>query len=107
MAMPMRLTMVAILMLAVPALGATSAYAADGREIYDNYCALCHNKGLLDAPRFGEKRDWKKRLPKGDEALTSSAINGLNDMPAKGGYKRVLSDDDVVAATRHLLESVR
>ncbi len=98
--------MMAILIVLAPALSGGYASAADGREIYDSYCALCHNKGMLDAPRFGEKKDWKKRLPKGDEELTSNAINGLNNMPPKGGYKRVLGDDDVAAATQYLLQSV-
>jgi cytochrome c5 len=103
----MRATLLTILLVMVPVFNGTSANAADGRDIYDNYCALCHNKGMLDAPRFGEKRDWKKRWAKGEEALMASAVDGLNNMPAKGGYKRVLSDEDVNAATGYLLQSVR
>lgn len=100
-----RALMLALTML-LPPLTIGPAWA-DGEEIYTQYCALCHDKGLLNAPRFGQKKDWKKRLPNGDAALIASAVNGLNNMPPKGGYKRILSDDDVRAATLHLLQSVR
>lgn len=62
---------------------------------------------MIDAPRYGEKKDWKKRLPKGEEALIENAISGINQMPPKGGYRHILSDADVRAATLHLLKSVR
>ena len=107
MASRMRTTVLAMAIITVPAMHGTIVRAADGQEIYDNYCALCHDKGMLGAPRFGQKKDWKKRLPNGDESLVASAINGLNNMPPKGGYKRILSDDDVRAAALHLLQSVR
>lgn len=90
-------------------LGTAGARAADddGKAVYDNYCALCHDKGLLDAPRLGQKKDWKRRLAKSDEVLMSSVLNGLNNMPPKGGYGRKLSDDEVRAATRYLLNASR
>ncbi len=76
--------------------------AADGREVYSTYCAVCHQSGLNAAPRYGEKLFWKKRVAQGKDTMYANAINGLRGMPAKGGIAS-LSDDEVRAATDYMV----
>ncbi|MGH1537358.1 MAG: c-type cytochrome [Gammaproteobacteria bacterium] len=69
-------------------------------------CAACHDAGVLNAPKLGDKVGWNARLAKGNEALYSSAINGIGAMPAKGG-RADISDDDIKKAVDYMLESVQ
>ena len=61
-------------------------YAAmTGKEIYEQHCHICHASGLAGAPKFQDKADWSKRCEeKHLSGLVSSAIKGINAMPAKG-----------------------
>ncbi|KGP63247.1 cytochrome C [Legionella norrlandica] len=73
-----------------------------GQEIYDKYCSVCHKDGLAGAPKF-QSPDWKPRLDsKKIDGLLSSAIKGLNAMPAKGTCMEC-SDADLKAAIQYML----
>lgn len=69
-------------------------------------CAACHNAGVLNAPKLGDKASWGPRLAKGVDALYSNAINGIGTMPAKGG-RADYSDDDIKKVVDYMLESVK
>lgn len=84
--------------------GATSA-SKSGEELY-TACAACHNAGVLNAPKLGDKAGWGDRLAKSTDALYNSAINGIGGMPAKGG-RADYSDDDIKKAVDYMLESVQ
>ncbi|MCH2189966.1 MAG: c-type cytochrome [Gammaproteobacteria bacterium] len=66
-------------------------------------CAACHISGAAGAPIVGDTAVWAERLKKGTETLYSNAINGINAMPAKGGFAN-LSDNTVKAAVDYMLE---
>ncbi len=67
--------------------------AAQGSEgIYKATCAACHDSGVADAPKFGDKAAWAARIGGGLEKLTASGIKGKGAMPPKGGAD--LSDAD-------------
>ncbi|GAB4194294.1 MAG: c-type cytochrome [Wenzhouxiangellaceae bacterium] len=76
----------------------------DGSYIYQQVCAACHTLGAAGAPRL-EAGEWTERLPKGADALVSSAINGIGVMPAKGG-RTDLSDEQVRVTVEWMLEQV-
>ncbi len=82
--------------------------AAASKSPADLYtaCAACHDSGVLNAPKLGDKAGWSARLGKGAEALYSGAINGIGAMPAKGG-RADYSDDDIKAVVDYMLESVQ
>lgn len=80
--------------------------AQDGQRVYELYCAMCHGNDMMGAPRYGEKKEWGGRLSQGEAVLIEHAIKGFNKMPAKGGNGG-LTDEDVRAATLHLLSSVK
>jgi cytochrome c5 len=57
-----------------------------GKKVYESICVACHGTGVAGAPKFGDKAAWAPRLAKGFEAMLASANQGLNAMPAKGGF---------------------
>lgn len=66
-------------------------------------CAACHDAGTLGAPITGNADSWSDRIGKGIDTLYSNAINGINNMPAKGGNAS-LSDDEIKAVVDYMLE---
>ena len=74
-------------------------------ELY-TACAACHDAGVLNAPKLGDKASWGDRIAKGNDALYASAINGIGAMPAKGG-RADFSDDDIKKVVDYMLESLK
>lgn len=77
----------------------------DGEAIYARVCFACHDNGIAGAPAIGDNDAWASRIEQGWDTLLDHSINGFNAMPARGGNPS-LSDDEVAAATAHLLEPV-
>ncbi|WP_438765311.1 c-type cytochrome [Kushneria sp. TE3] len=77
----------------------TQADDLDGRQIYDDSCASCHDGGR--GPQRGSER-WQPRLDQGSETLYTHAIEGIGGMPARGGNED-LSDEQVKAAVDYLV----
>lgn len=80
---------------ATPALGETVAKSA---------CFTCHQTGLLQAPRVGDKADWGKRLEQGFDNLLTHALTGFKSMPARGGNS-TLKDLEVENAILYMLQA--
>ncbi|WP_299316474.1 c-type cytochrome [uncultured Halomonas sp.] len=77
----------------------------DGAAIYNSVCMACHETGAAGAPVRGDEGAWSARIEQGFATLLDHSINGFNAMPARGGNPN-LSDDEVAAATAHLVEPV-
>jgi cytochrome c5 len=74
-----------------------------GQVIYEQYCMVCHRDGVAGAPKFRNAEEWGLRSSKKNiEALTASAIKGLNAMPAKGTCQDC-SDADIKAAIQYMV----
>ena len=73
-----------------------------GEEVFELACASCHGTGFYGAPVIGDFYAWEDRLPKGEQALLKSTIEGLNSMPARGGCANC-SDADIQAAVHYLI----
>jgi len=71
------------------------------RAAVDGVCAGCHLAGVAGAPKNGDTAAWQERADKGLAALTSSVINGLNVMPARGGS--TLTDEEIPIAIQYLM----
>lgn len=71
--------------------------AKSGEEVYKQVCAACHGSGALNAPKTGDKAAWAPLIKVGLDELTKDAINGIRQMPARGGNPD-LSDLEVVRA---------
>jgi len=71
------------------------------RATVDGVCAGCHIAGVAGAPKHGDTAAWQERADKGLAALTTSVINGLNVMPARGGS--TLTDEEIPIAIQYLM----
>jgi len=87
--------------------GGQSAAAAagprDGATIYQGVCMACHGTGALGAPIKGNKDAWAPRLAQGFDTLLSHALNGYNQMPARGTCA-TCSDDEIAAAIHFMTD---
>ena len=77
--------------------GAAGAAAAkSGEEIVKEVCAACHQAGVANAPKLGDKAAWAPRLKQGLNGLLQSAVKGKGAMPARAGTS--LSDQELSSA---------
>ena len=77
-------------------IAAGSVFAATAEETYKTSCSTCHDAGVANAPKLGDKAAWAPRIKQGKDALYKSALQGKpgTAMVAKGGFAN-LSDADV------------
>ena len=73
-----------------------------GKQVYGASCVGCHAAGVLGAPKYGSKSDWQKREKQGIKLLEKHAINGFNNMPAKGG-NMTLKNGEIKRAIAYML----
>jgi cytochrome c5 len=87
---------------------AGSAFAATAEETYKSACSTCHDAGVANAPKMGDKAAWAPRVKQGKDAMYKSAIQGKpgTAMVAKGGFAN-LSDADVKAVVDLMLAKVK
>ena len=76
--------------------------AADaGAALYEKQCKVCHEKGLLAAPLFGNKEAWAPRIAKGIDTLHMHSAKGFNKMPAQASAE--VSEAQVHAAVDYMV----
>lgn len=76
--------------------------AADaGAALYEKQCKVCHEKGLLAAPVFGDKEAWAPRIAKGIDTLHMHSAKGFNKMPAQASAE--VSEAQVHAAVDYMV----
>lgn len=82
----------------VSLVAAGSIFAATVEETYKSACSTCHDAGVANAPKLGDKAAWAPRIKQGKDTLYKSALQGKagTAMVAKGGFSN-LSDADVKA----------
>lgn len=74
-----------------------------GKQVYVNACIICHQNGMMSAPRIGNSPDWYARLnERGLTGLYRHTVNGYNSMPVKGACV-TCSDNDLIAAVDYIL----
>jgi cytochrome c5 len=72
-----------------------------GQEVYGAVCTACHAAGALGAPKFENKGDWGPRIAQGYDTLIKHAIEGIRQMPPRGGDGD-LSDVEVARAVAYM-----
>lgn len=56
-----------------------------GEQAYRQVCMACHQTGVADAPRLGDRKAWKGLIEEGQDVLTAHGWVGVRGMPARGG----------------------
>ena len=87
---------------------AGGTFAATAEETYKSACATCHDAGVANAPKLGDKAAWAPRIKLGKEAMYKSSLQGKpgTAMVAKGGFAN-LSDADVKAVVDLMLAKAK
>ena len=73
------------------------AGARTGEEIVKAVCAACHQAGVANAPKLGDKASWAPRLKQGLGALVASVVKGKGAMPPKAGDAS-LTEEEITRA---------
>ena len=92
----------------VSLVAAGSIFAATGEETYKKACNTCHDAGVANAPKLGDKAAWAPRIKQGKDALYAVGLKGKpgTGMVAKGGNAS-LSDADVKAAVDFMVDKAK
>jgi len=67
-----------------------------GEEIVKEVCAACHQAGVANAPKLGDKAAWAPRLKLGLNGLLQSVVKGKGAMAARAGTS--LTDQELGSA---------
>ena len=65
--------------------GKATAVAFSAEGVYQSVCQTCHSTGVLESPRIDDTAEWQKRLAAGLDTVYQKAIQGVGNMPPKGG----------------------
>ena len=77
------------------------AFSAEG--VYQSVCHTCHGTGVLESPRIDDTAEWQKRLAEGLDTVYQKSIQGVGNMPAKGG-RTDLSDQNFKQVVDYMLK---
>src|ERR1035437_9398046 len=80
--------------------GTQLSAAADGKAVVDKTCSVCHAKGLMGAPKLGDKAKWAELGKNGQAALEASVAKGKGKMPPQK-----VSAEDIRAGVEFMLKS--
>ena len=75
---------------------AGSGAAKSGEEIVKEVCSACHQAGVANAPKIGDKAAWAPRLKLGVDGLLQSVIKGKGAMAPRAGTS--LTDPELAGA---------
>ena len=75
---------------------AGSGAAKSGEEITKEVCAACHQAGVANAPKLGDKAAWAPRIKLGLNAMLQSVIKGKGAMAPRAGS--TLTDEELASA---------
>ena len=74
-----------------------AAGARSGEEIVKSVCTACHQAGVANAPKIGDRNAWAPHIKQGLKGMVATAIKGKGAMPPRGGDAS-LTDDEIARA---------
>lgn len=78
------------------AAGAARGAPRSGEDIVKETCTACHQAGIANAPKLGDKAAWAPRLKLGLDGLLATVVKGKGAMPPRAGTS--FSDDELASA---------
>ena len=72
------------------------AVAKSAEETVKEVCAACHQAGVANAPKLGDKAAWAPRIKAGLNGMLQAVINGKGAMAPRAGTS--LTDQELSAA---------
>lgn len=82
-----------------------TAETLSGATAYRKACATCHEQGLENAPKTGDRGAWNGRSWLWEAILVEHATQGYLGMPARGEGEQ-LSDAEISLAAEYMLRQV-
>ena len=64
---------------------AAPAGARKGEDVVKSTCAACHQAGVANAPKIGDRAAWGPRIKQGLQGMLAVATKGKGAMPPRGG----------------------
>ena len=74
-----------------------NAGARGGEEVVKAVCMACHQAGVANAPKIGDKAAWAPHIKEGLKEMVATVIKGKGAMPPRGGNPS-LTDDEIARA---------
>jgi len=74
----------------------------DGKRVYQKHCSVCHDTGIKNAPRIGDKEKWQPIVKEGFIDTYLDVITGQNGHLPQGGCP-TCSDADIKAAVQYMM----
>ncbi len=81
--------------------GGAKKYPANGENVYNENCAVCHNEGKLGAPKIGDQQVWKPLIAQNMDVLIENTVNGKKHVK-KGGCDQCTTDE-VIEAIKYMV----
>ena len=75
--------------------------AVEGKTVYEQRCAVCHDAGVDGAPILGDTASWTARAQQPDVVLRQHLVQGYFLMPAKGANPEI-TPEEIGAAIRYI-----
>jgi len=76
-------------------------FPANGKDIYNENCSVCHNEGKLGAPKIGDKEIWKPLIAQNMDVLIKNTLEGKHH-PRNGGCRHC-STGEIIDAVKYLV----
>lgn len=81
--------------------GGSTKFPSNGKTIYEEHCAVCHNEGKLGAPKIADKQIWKPIIAQNMDVLIENTVSGKNHLK-KGGCKQCTTEE-VIEAIKYIV----
>lgn len=81
----------------------TAAVDPAGEKLYKSVCFACHDAGVANAPKLGDKAAWEPLIATGMDTMVEIAIHGKGAMPPRGGSQA--SDAEIRAAVEYMVQA--
>ena len=80
----------------INAAAAAGGGAKSAEDIVKETCAACHQAGVANAPKLGDKAAWAPRLKQGLNGLLAAVVKGKGAMPPRAGTS--FTDEELASA---------